>query len=204
MKRAIVALGLCAILVVGWSGGTKCQAQATLVQQAPKDQGRRFFPRNFVRGFVDFEVTPPHNEIDMGLCSLATNNTDFVRHPTCTAYARYAWSGYLELQPVGRGQLRRLFFYLEPKFYGGENLPQQNYTASGSLILWERSVGVGVELPDGFEVRIKNHQVNLLGRYTKAGGTATLRTDGPYGQYTTVGVRWNFGGWGGAGGHGTQ
>lgn len=204
MKRTMTALGLSAILVVGWGVGAQCQTQNALVQQASKNEAPRFFPRNFVRGYVDFEVAPPHNEIDTGLCALAINNFDFETHPTCTAYARYVWSGYLELQPIGRGPLRHMFFFVEPKFYGGENLPQKSYTASGSLILWERSVGIGVELPQGFEVRFKNHQVNLLGRYTEPGGTYTLRTDGPYGQYTTVGVRWNFGGWGNSGNRGPQ
>ena len=26
-------------------------------------------------------------------------------------------------------------------------------------------------------------------------GAATLRSHGPYGPYTTIGLRWNFGGW---------
>jgi hypothetical protein len=157
---------------------------------------RLFFPDNFVRGYVEIEVSPPHNEIDLGLCTLAIDNAIFDKHPTCTAYARYAWSGYVELQPFGRGQLQRFFFFVEPKFYGGDNLPQENYTASGAPILWQRTVGVGIELPEGFEVRLKNHQVNLLGRFDGPGSTATLRTDGPYGQHTTVGLRWSFGGWG--------
>jgi hypothetical protein len=204
MTRGMVAL----VFLTFLSGRAWCEGpeaspptvpQATVQQlsaAAPVQAERRFFPQNFVRGYIDFEIAPPHNEIDTGLCALATNNTDFEHHPTCTAYARYVWSSYLELQPFGRGQWQRLFFFVEPKLYGGENLPQHSYTASASLILWERTLGVGVELPQGFELRVKNHHVNLLGRYTETGGTATLRTDGPYGQYTTVGVRWNFGGYG--------
>jgi len=200
MRQVTFAMGLLMIL----SGGARCaEPEAALRQlstQAANQEGRRFFPRNFARGFIEFELSPPHNEIDVGLCAVAINNFDFETHPTCTAYARYTWSGYLELQPFGRGHWKRLFLFMEPKFYGGDNLPQKNYTASGALILWERTLGLGVELPEGFELRVKNHQVNLLGRFAESGGTATLRTDGPYGQYTTIGVRWSFGGWGRSGG----
>ena len=206
MRHLTFALGFLMVFCGGaWGAEPEAPAAANapvqqLSTQVSNPEGRRFFPENFVRGFVDFEVSPPHNEIDTGLCALAINNFDFEKHPTCTAYARYAWSGYVELQPFGRAHWRRLFFFVEPKVYGGNNLPQENYTASGAPILWERTVGVGVELPEGFELRVKNHQVNLLGRFAEEGGTATLRTDGPYGQYTTVGVRWSFGGYGRSGG----
>jgi hypothetical protein len=183
MKRAVVVCGLFAAM----AGGAWGQEGAAA--------GRWFFPRNSVRGFVDFQVAPPHNEIDLGICTLTTDNPD-PRHPTCSAYARYAWSGYLELQPIGRGPLRRLFVFLEPKVYGGDTLPQERYTASASLIMWERTMGAGLELPSSFELRLTQHRTILLGRYSRPGGAATLRTDGPYGLYTTVGVRWYFGGWG--------
>ena len=34
---------------------------------APED--RAFFPRNWLRGFVGFDVAPSHNEPDLGRCS---------------------------------------------------------------------------------------------------------------------------------------
>jgi hypothetical protein len=103
----------------------------------------------------------------------------------------------MEVEPMGRGPLRGFFIFIDPKVFGGENLPQQRYTASAAPILWEPTLGAGFELPKNFELRLTHHQVHLLGRYTAAGGAAaTLRTDGPYGINTTVGVRWNFGGWG--------
>jgi hypothetical protein len=209
MWRVIMAAGLCAMCSGGaWGAGQEASAESSALVQRISNQvsepatipeGRRFFPQNFARGYVEFEMAPPHNEIDVGLCAVMKDNP-LLQHDTCTAFARYAWTGYLELQPFGRGPWRRLYFFTEPKLYGGKNLPQESYTASGSLILWERTMGVGVELPEGFELRVKNHQVHLLGRYTEPGGTATLRTDGPYGQYTTIGVRWNFGGYGRSGG----
>ena len=159
------------------------------------NEGRLFFPQNFARGYVDFEMAPPHNEIDLGLCVVTTADPKSSA-PSCNAFARYAWSGYLEMRPFGRTPLQRTFVFVEPKIYGGDNMPQQSYTASGSLILWEHTLGVGIELPRGFELRLKNHSVGMLGRYSDA---RTLRTDGPYGLYTTIGVRWNFGGFGSSG-----
>jgi hypothetical protein len=197
------ALAVVCILLGNRAWGEGQAAPEVAVQQAAapavSSQERLFFPENFVRGYVDFEIAPPHNEIDVGLCAVMTDNP-LPKHPTCSAFARYAWSGYLELQPFGRGHWRRLFLFTEPKLYGGENLPQESYTASASLILWERTLGIGVELPQGLELRVKNHHVYLLGRYREPGATITLRTDGPYGQYTTVGVRWSFGGYGRSGG----
>jgi hypothetical protein len=180
MRRAVLILGVFVWLTPG--------AQ-------PADMGTsRFFPQDSVRGYVDFQVAPPRNEIDLGLCVLRTDNP-FTPHPTCSAFARYAWGGYVELQPIGRGPLRRLFLFAEPIVYGGDNLPQRRYTVSGSPILSELSIGVGLELPNGFELRFKNHKAYMLGKYRTPEGAVDLRTDGPYGLYSTIGVRWKFGNW---------
>lgn len=155
---------------------------------------RALFPRNFVRGFVDFSVAPYHNEPDLGRCG-----GPFYKHggsnARCTAFARYVWSGYVELQPLGRSPLRHVFVFIEPKIFLGENVPQFRYTTSSAPMAYERSVGVGLELPKDFEVRVTQHQVRWLGRYSRNLGTADLGTDGPYGLFATVGVRWYFGGY---------
>ena len=216
-------------LFIAWSAGVWCAAQESVPQQpavpqpaaqqlasstpssldsskaapggfissssASSSESRLFFPANFARGYVDFEIAPPHNEIDLGLC-VVTMADPLSSARSCNGFARYAWSGYLEMRPFGRTPLQRTFVFVEPKFYGGDNVPQRSYTASGSLIMWEHTLGVGVDLPRGFELRLKNHSVGMLGRYADA---KTLKTDGPYGLYTTIGVRWNFGGWGATG-----
>jgi hypothetical protein len=185
-------MGLSAAL----AGGACCADDDGVKAMTVSGSGNRsFFPQNSVRGYVDFQIAPPHNEVDLGLCTLATNNP-YRQHSTCTAYARYVWSGYMEVQPMGRGPLRGFFIFIDPKVFLGENLPQQRYTASAAPILWESTVGAGFELSRNFELRLTHHQVHLLGRYTVSGGAATLRTDGPYGVNTTAGVRWYFGGWG--------
>jgi len=114
----------------------------------------------------------------------------------CTAYGRYLWSGYVEFQPIGRTPARHFFLFFEPKFTFGRNIPQLSYTASMLPMAFERSVGVGFKLPKNFELRVTQHQVDWLGRYGKSLGPADLHTNGPYGLYATVGVRWSFGGYG--------
>jgi hypothetical protein len=81
-------------------------------------------------------------------------------------------------------------------FSFGRNIPQVSYAASMEPIAFDRSVGVGFQLPRNFEVRATQHQVDYLGRYAKSLGPADLRTNGPYGLYATVSVRWYFGGYG--------
>ena len=78
----------------------------------------------------------------------------------------------------------------------GRNIPQLTYTASMAPIAFERSVGIGFQLPRNFELRATQHQVDWLGRYRKSVGPADLGKNGPYGLYATFGVRWTFGGYG--------
>jgi hypothetical protein len=159
---------------------------------APQD--RLLLPHNFLRGYADFQFAPPHNEPDLSLCALGVGPQS--GPGACAAFARYVWSGYIEFQPFGRTPLRRLFLILEPKLFGGETVPQHSYTASPSLILTEQNIGAGISLPRQFELRLMHHWTKLLGRYGGSPSAVTLRPDGPYGLYTTVGVRWYFGGYG--------
>lgn len=163
--------------------------------QASRPQDRLLFPHNFVRGYVDFNVTPPHNEADLGLCSLRPGPPP-PGYPECAAYARYLWSGYVEVQPVGRGFLRRLFLFSEPKLFGGENVPSVSYTASPSLILLEQTFGFGWTLPRQLEIRWSNHRVKLFGRYDNILRPYLSNPNGPYGLHSSIGVRWYFGGYG--------
>jgi hypothetical protein len=159
----------------------------------PPAQSRTFFPHNWVRGYTDFAVAPSHNEPDLGRCAFPPTGG---AASTCTAYARYLLSGYIEFQPLGRTPARHFFLFFEPKFSFGRNIPQFTYTASMSPIAFDRSIGIGFQLPKNFELRATQHQVDWLGRYSKPLGAGDLRTNGPYGLYATFGVRWSFGGYG--------
>jgi hypothetical protein len=158
---------------------------------AAAQESRTFFPQDSVRGYLNFEVAPPHNEPDLGFCNAAAPPGS-----RCGAFARYVWGGYVELQPFGGAYLRRFFLFADPKLYGGNNLPGLSYTASGSPIGWERTFGGGVELPKGFEVRATHHDVQLFGKYNGPNSVVNLSRSGLLGLYTTVGVRWYFGRYG--------
>ena len=167
---------------------------AAAMSEAPKD--RTFFPHGWVRGHTDFDVAPARNEPDLGRCAQVPAAAFGGANSPCTAYARYVLSGYLELQPIGRTFLRRVFVFYTPQFFFGRNVPRYLYTASFAPIMDERSAGVGIELPRNFELRLTLHRADWLGRYTRNLGPADLGTDGLYGNNSTVGLRWNFGGWG--------
>jgi hypothetical protein len=159
---------------------------------------RTFFPKNFIRGYAEFEIDPPHNERDFGRCLSSTGSYGGAA-AACAAFGRYALGGYLEIQPFGRKlgpiPLQRLFFFLEPNGYFGRNVPQLRYTASADPILLERSIGVGIELPKDFELRWWQHRSHWLGNYGGYLGPADLGKNGPYGLYSAVSVRWYFGGY---------
>jgi len=161
-------------------------------------EGRAFLPHNWLRGYVDFSVAPPHNEPDLGRCSQsgAVIAAAGGANSNCNAYARYLLGGYLEIQPFGKTIARHLFVFFTPTFSFGNNVPQFKYTASMSGIAFERAVGVAFELPKNFEIRITQHQVDWLGKYNHNVGLADLGTSGPYGLYSTIGARWYFGGYG--------
>lgn len=192
MKKIVLLLS--ALLTVS---ALTAHSQTTTMESghspAAAPESRTFFPKNWIRGYTDFAVAPSHNEPDLGRCKFPPVGG---AASTCTAYARYFISGYVELQPFGRTPARHLFLFFEPKFSFGRNIPQFTYTASMLPIAFERSVGIGFQLPKNFELRATQHQVDWLGRYSKSLGTGDFGTNGPYGLYATFGVRWSFGGYG--------
>jgi hypothetical protein len=165
-------------------------------------EGRTFFPHDWVRGYVSFDVAPPHNEPDLGRCTQSQPiiiAAGGINSP-CNAYARYLMGGYLEVQPFGKTFARHVFIFFTPTFSFGNNVPQFKYTASMAGIAFERAVGFGIELPKNFEIRVTQHQVDWLGKYKSTIDPNVpgldLGTSGPYGLYATVGARWYFGGYG--------
>lgn len=161
-------------------------------------EGKTLFPHDWVRGYVEYSVAPPHNEPDLGRCSPSSSVIVMAggANSNCNAYARYLLGGYLEVQPFGKTFARHVFLFFTPTFSFGNNVPQFKYTASMAPIAYDRAVGIGIELPKNFEVRVTQHQVDWLGKYGGYVGPADLGTSGPYGLYTTIGARWSFGGYG--------
>ena len=192
--RSLVAF---AVMTLALACVAPTRAADGLVQELSSD--RKVSPKNWVSGFVDFAVAPPHNEPDLGLCPPRPGPL-VPGEQTCGAYARYSWGGYVEFQPFGRTMLKHLFLFGTPKLWGGNNVPQLQYNASASGILWEQTLGAGVTLPHRLELRATNHRNDRLGRYAGPLNPLVANPNGPYGIYTTVGVRWYFGGYGRQGG----
>jgi hypothetical protein len=195
MKRIVICLTALLTVCVSAAHSQTATAESGRVSHVTSES-RAFFPHNWVRGYADFSVAPSHNEPDLGRCVFPQPASAGGAASTCTAYARYILSGYIEFQPIGRTPARHFFLFFEPKFSFGRNIPQLTYTASMLPIAFDRSVGIGFKLPRNFELRATQHQVDWLGRYSKSLGTADLHTNGPYGLYATFGVRWSFGGYG--------
>jgi hypothetical protein len=160
---------------------------ATAASTAPAEQPW-LFPKDFVRGYADFAIAPPHNEPDLGRCNQFG--------PSCRAFARYVLSGYVEFQPFGRGPLKHVYAFFEPRSWFGSTLPQHDYTWGRDPIALERIIGFAIELPKNFEFRVTNHAVTSFGIYSKSLGPTDSGPDKPLGINTTLGVRWYFGGYG--------
>lgn len=186
MKNIAVMLAFCVFATIA--------PKPTLAED--ENHERIFFPKHSVRGYGEFGFSFPHNEPDLGRCVGAGSLAHGGAHDQCTAFARYMGSGYVEFQPFGRGNLRRLFFFIEPRFFFGKTVPQRQYTFSAEPIAMERTVGVGIELPRNFELRWSQHSVQYFGKYNGTLGPSDIGARGPLGLYSSVSIRWNFGGWG--------
>lgn len=186
MKR--VGLGiflLCIAIAAHAQSGGQSSDQDT--------QDRFFLPHDTFYGFAQFDLAPPHNEIDPNLCRADAGIVGGVNDP-CNAFARYMLWGMLEVRPFGRGPLRRFMLFGEPRFLLGKNLPQTLYTWSFDPIGVEHSWGAAVYLGRGFEVRVTQHFLfDRVGSRNKNLGAADLGPNGPWGRYNTVGVRKTFG-----------
>jgi hypothetical protein len=117
---------------------------------------RMFFPHDMFWGWAQFDLAPPHNEIDPNLCAGDAAQLGGINDP-CTMFARYMLSGILEVRPFGRGPLRRFMVWGAPAFLFGKNIPQTLYTWSPDAIGIEHSWGVGIYLNKGFEFRVTQH-----------------------------------------------
>ena len=68
------------------------EPKSTTAPQASSD--RMFFPRDMFYGFAQFDLAPPHNEIDPNLCTANAGQYGGVNAP-CSEFARYMLSGLL-------------------------------------------------------------------------------------------------------------
>jgi hypothetical protein len=154
---------------------------------------RLFFPKDWYWGWAQFDLMPPHNEIDPNLCAANAGQYGGV-NSKCNAFGRYMLSGTIELRPFGRTVLRRAMFFFDPNFMFGKNVPQTLYTWSWDGIGMEYKWGVGIDLPKRFEFRFTQHpNIQRFGARDEPLGPAWLGPNGPWGQYNTIGIRKYFG-----------
>jgi len=166
--------------------------QAQNVSDEPPD-GRMFFPHDMFWGYGQFDLAPPHNEIDPNLCAGNAGKYGGANAP-CSLFARYMLSGYVEVRPFGQGQFRRFMLFGQPAFLFGKTVPQYRYTWSFQGIGAENSWGAAIYLGKGFEARWTQHFLfSRLGERSHNLGPADLGTNGPWGRYNAIGVRKYFG-----------
>ena len=152
------------------------------LRRPPHRRQRLFFPKDWYWGWAEFDLAPPHNEIDPNLCAANAGNYGGV-NAQCNAFARYQLSGTIEIRPIGRTIARRLNFFFDPNFLFGKNVPQTLYTWSWDGIGMEYKWGVGIDLPKRFEFRFTQHpNIQRFGSRDQPLGPAWLgsqRTLGP-------------------------
>jgi len=182
MKRLLPFLVFFAFSCAAWS-------QTSTSSQSDK----LFFPKDWYWGYAQFDIAPPHNELDPNLCASNAGQFGGV-HSQCNAFARYVLSGSVELRPIGRTVARRLVLFYDPNFLFGKNVPQTLYTWAWDPIGMEFKWGVGVDLPKRFQFRFTSHpKLQRFGDRDRPLGPAWLGPDGPWGQYNAFGVRKYFG-----------
>ena len=169
------------------------QAQPTTTPKPEAPQERMFFPKDWYWGWAQFDLAPPHNEVDPNLCASNTGQYGGKNAP-CSAFARYIISGTIELRPFGQTWARRVMVFWDPTLLFGKTVPQYSYTWSWSGIGMEMAWGVGLDLPKRFEVRYTGHpEIVRFPARSQPLGPAYLGPNGPWGQYNAIGVRKYFG-----------
>ncbi|HVP54266.1 MAG TPA: hypothetical protein VMU45_04655 [Candidatus Eisenbacteria bacterium] len=167
-------------------------AQETPTFWVPAPEERWWLPKgNWIYGYAEFDIAPPHNEPDPNLC--AANSGDFGgANAPCNAFARYLIPAEVYVRPFGKTVLRRVKIFYDGTFVFGKNVPQYLYTWSWDGIGWERAWGADIYLGRRFDLRLTQHL--LFQRFgSRPLGPGYLGPNGPWGRDFTVGVRKYFG-----------
>jgi hypothetical protein len=195
MKRllAFLLISLCSCAAWSQTATETATTTQTTAPAASQPSERLFFPKDWYWGWAEFDLAPPHNEIDPNLCAADAGQYGGI-NSKCNAFARWQIAGSVELRPIGRTIARRLMFFYNPNFLFGRNVPQTLYTWSFDGIGMELDWGVGVDLPKHFQFRYTNHPTIVrFGSRDQPLGPAWLGANGPWGQYNTIGIRKYFG-----------
>lgn len=177
-------------------GGTPVEAESAkpFTKSKPQEgpQQRWFFPtNNWIYGYTEFDIAPPHNEPDPNLCGASSGKLGLA-NSQCTAFARFVIGGQVEIRPFGQTYLQRLRLFAMPTCLYGKNVPQRLYTWSMQPIGCERQWGASLYLGKRIDLRVTQHfRFETIG--SRNLGNDYLGPNGPWGRSTTIGVRRYFG-----------
>ena len=190
MKQALLWMFVCLTL----SGMFSAQTEAAQPAVSHDSSEPMFLPRDTFWGYGQFDLAPPHNEIDPNICRADAGISGGVNDP-CNAFARYMISGYVEAQSLwarrssaGSSCLESLDFCLA-RIFRRRFIPGR-WMRSG----WRTRGAGGFIWAKGFEMRVTQHFLfTRFGARDRNLGPADLGPNGPWGRYNTVGVRKYFG-----------
>ena len=190
MKKLAWILAVSVLMaVLGRAQTSPASKQLQQAAQRPTPaQDQDVFPRDMLYGWAQFELAPPHNEIDPNLCAATAGQYGGVNAP-CSMFARYMLSGTLEVRPFGHGQLRRFMLFGSPTFLFWK---KSSADALHLVVRCHRHrTFVGVPsiyagFSKGFEVRVTQHFLfDRLGARDTNLGVADLGNNGPWGRPDT-------------------
>ena len=101
MKQALLWMFLCLTL----SGFLAAQTEGAKPAVSYDSTERMFFPRDTFWGYGQFDLAPPHNEIDPNICRADAGISGGV-DSLCNAFARYMISYYVEAHRLSRQRFR--------------------------------------------------------------------------------------------------
>jgi len=176
----------------GSAESSQSTPEATPSSGSSNRDNRLLLPTGWIYGYGQFDIAPPHNEPDPGLCAPNAGQPQFggVNAP-CNKFARYLLSGNFVAHPFGRTFLHMVKLEWSPTLAFGKNLPHTLYTWDWNWIGMEHSWVAAVDLPKRFDIRMTQHFI-WVPQYTNL-GPAYIGGNGPWGRYLTIGVRKSFG-----------
>ena len=89
----------------------------------PEPDERWWFPKgNWIYGYAEFDLAPPHNEPDPNFCAANAGHYGGA-NSQCNLFARYLLGGEVSVRPFGKTALRRIKIFWNPTFVFGKNVP---------------------------------------------------------------------------------
>jgi hypothetical protein len=141
--------------------------------------------RLFAKGYVEWTLQPPRNEIDANLrrpdLQVETGGYGF-------GFARYSLRGqfFLGLR-LGKRHVKNVFVVVKPDILLGDTIPQRSYTWSATPIGYVRNYGAGFTLWGDVQVYIETHSWDFVGKHELA-----VPNSGPKGLHNSIVIRKEF------------